>query len=195
MRHDPTATKALHDILARATALQTAGAWDEAAVGYGHALSLDPENADIANNLGVALWSQDRLEEAAAAFCRAIQVRPDFAEAHNNLGTTLRDSGRSQEAEACFRTAVTLRPDYALAHNNLGMVLLARGEFAAGWAEYEWRWKIPGSNRPGRAVWPPAMGWRGGAGWQIADPFGAGGWGTPCNFADTRPWPPGVGWT
>ncbi len=149
MRHDPPATQALRAVLARAAALQTAGAWSEAAASYGQALALDPENADIANNLGVALWRQDRLDEAAAAFCRALQLRPALAEAHNNLGTALRDSGRPQEAEECFRTAVALRPDYALAHNNLGMTLLGRGEFASGWAEYEWRWKIPGLSKPG----------------------------------------------
>jgi hypothetical protein len=159
MRHDRIATKALHDALAQATAQQGAGAWDEAAASYGQALSLDPENADIANNLGVALWSLDRLDEAATAFGRAIHLRADFAEAQNNLGTALRDSGRPQEAEACFRTAVALRPDYALAHNNLGMALLARGEFAPGWAEYEWRWQIPGWRKPGERFGRPQ--WQG----------------------------------
>ena len=34
-------------------------------------------------------------------------------------------------------------PDYAEAHNNLAMALLAQGDMAAGWPEYEWRWKTP----------------------------------------------------
>ena len=143
---DHTALVALLD---QAVAQQAAGNWGQASASYALALSIEPENAEIANNLGVALWTQDRLDEAVVAFCRTIQLQPDFAEANNNLGTALRDLGRMAEAEACFATAIRLRPDYALAHNNYGMALLGRGEFGAGWAEYEWRWQIPGLVRPG----------------------------------------------
>jgi hypothetical protein len=48
------------------------------------------------------------------------------------------------EAIGCFRTAVGLRPDFANAHHNLAVALLARGEMAEGWREYEWRWQTAG---------------------------------------------------
>ena len=99
---------ALQDLLAAAARQNAAGQLDAAAVSYSRALSLAPDNAEIANNLGVALWAQGRLDDAVAAFCRAIQLRPDFAEAHNNLGTALRDSGLPEEARGCFETALAI---------------------------------------------------------------------------------------
>ncbi|WP_158742063.1 tetratricopeptide repeat protein [Acidisphaera sp. L21] len=150
---------ALQDLLAIAAQQNATGQLDAAAASYSRALSMAPGNAEIANNLGVALWGLDRLDDATAAFCRAIHLHPDFAEAHNNLGTALRDSGLPDEARRCFETAVEIRPDYAQAHGNLGMAMLAEGDYPAGWAEYEWRWRIPAVGDPGLRFGRPR--WRG----------------------------------
>ena len=50
------------------------------------AATLDPQVAEVHNNLGIALRKQRKLEEAAACYARALALMPDFAEAHNNLG-------------------------------------------------------------------------------------------------------------
>ena len=124
-------------------ALQVKGELDAAAVCYRRAVALDPRFPEAHNNLGTALGEQARQDEAVACYREAIALRSDFAEAHNNLGTALRAQGRLEEAIASYHRAIDLSPDYADAHNNLGMALLVQGDLAAGWQEYEWRWKIP----------------------------------------------------
>ncbi len=131
----------------------------EAAVSsYGKALRLAPDAADLHSNMGGALTALGRPEDAIASYRRALALRPGFPEARNSLGTALRDAGRPEEALACFRQAVALRPDYPMAHANLAMALLARGDFAAGWQEYEWRWHLHATARP-RSF--PTPQWRG----------------------------------
>lgn len=131
---------------------------DAAAASYGQALRLAPDAADLHNNMGAALTALGRPEQAIASHERALALRPGFPEAYNSLGTALRDAGRPDEALASFRRAVALRPDYPMAHTNLAMALLGRGEFAAGWREYEWRWHLPATVRPRRFPTPQ---WRG----------------------------------
>ena len=106
------------------------------------ALRLNPSFAAAHNNLGIALWRGGRLEEARASYEEALRLRPDFAEAVNNLGNTLRDLGRLDEAQALFDRAVGLKPDYVDAHWNRSLLWLLRGDFARGWPEYEWRWRL-----------------------------------------------------
>ena len=93
--------------------------------------------------LGTVRALQGRLPEAIACFDAALDLRPDLHEAHSNRGIVLGRQGRLDEAETCFRQAIALSPDYADAHHHLAMALLTRGDFAAGWAEYEWRWQTP----------------------------------------------------
>ena len=138
--------------------LQDQGRLDAAVASYGKALRLAPDAADLHNNMGGALTALGRPEEAAVSYRRALALRPGFPEAHNSLGTALRDAGCLEEALACFRRAVALRPDYPMAHANLAMALLARGDFAAGWPEYEWRWHLHAAARPRSFAAPQ---WRG----------------------------------
>jgi hypothetical protein len=40
---------------------------------------------------------------------------------------------------------LALRPDFASARYNRSLAWLTKGDFARGWSEYEWRWKLPGA--------------------------------------------------
>ena len=51
--------------------------------------------------------------------------------------------GHYAEAAASYRRALQLRPSYADARANLGLALLALGDYAQGWTEYEWRTDLP----------------------------------------------------
>ncbi len=55
------------------------------------------------------------------------------------LAGSARNRGRLDEAIAAFRRALALQPDHAGIHCNLGAALLARGDYAEGWREHEWR--------------------------------------------------------
>jgi tetratricopeptide (TPR) repeat protein len=141
------------------TALKQKGQLDEAVACARRALDLRPDYLDAHNNLGLALREQGRLDEAAACYRSALDFEPDYLDAHINLGTTLREQERLDEAVTCYRTALHLKPDFADAHVGLAMALLARGDMTAGWEEYEWRWKQPGTIKARRNFAQPQ--WRG----------------------------------
>jgi len=82
----------------------------------------------------------------------------------NNRGRALQALDRHREAVESFNRAIALQKDYADAHSNRALSLLALGDFARGFAEYEWRWRRTGMSDTRRtyrgALWlgefPPA---------------------------------------
>ena len=123
-------------------ALQGKGHWNQAIAAFRQAIKLKPEFAEAHNNFGNAMESKGKLDEAIAAYMQAIALRPDFAEAHSNFGNAMKDKGHLNEAIAAYRRAIALEPDLAQVHNNFGLALLLQADFAQGWEEYEWRWKL-----------------------------------------------------
>ena len=124
-----------------ATALRELGRPEEAAEYCRRALALKPNYADAHSNLGNIYKEMGRLDDAVEAHLRAIALSPGLAQAHGNLGVALQELGRLDDAAAALRQAIALRPDDAEAHYNLGCTLLAAGDLAAGWPEYQWRWR------------------------------------------------------
>ncbi|MEO5375617.1 MAG: tetratricopeptide repeat protein, partial [Alphaproteobacteria bacterium] len=122
--------------------LHALGQAEAAADCYRLALILAPDHAEAHSNLGNALQTLNRPEEALAAYRAALRLRPDFAEAHNNLGTVLDRLGEVDQAIAAYRRSIALDPDCAEVHGSLALALLLTGEFADGWEEYEWRWRL-----------------------------------------------------
>jgi tetratricopeptide (TPR) repeat protein len=103
------------------------------------ALDIRADIPDFHNNLGLCLRLQDRLNEAQDCYRRAIAIRPDYAPAYNNLGLDLQACAQVDEAVTAYKNALRLQPQFAEAHWNLGLACLEQGDFAEGWAEYEWR--------------------------------------------------------
>ena len=97
-------------------------------------------------------------EDIPSADTVQIRHQTDF----NRLGCQQYELGNAREAASAFREAVRLRPGFAEAHANLGRTLLALGEFQEGWAEHEWRRRLPGGVPPGLPRAP----------WTGSDPFG-----------------------
>lgn len=138
----------LHNALG--VALSRAETFDEAEAAYREAIRRKPDMAGAWSNLGNTLRSAGRLEESEKSLREALKLFPDYAEAHNNLAVTLAQFGRDDEALQHCDEAIRLRPDYAEARMNRALNWLSRGDFARGWPEYEWRFKV----RPVKA--PPA---------------------------------------
>ncbi len=127
-------------------ALRAMGQAPQAIACYRKALSIDPNYAEAYSNLGALLNELGNVEEAIVCHQRAIALRPNYAEGYSNLGSALGNACRHQEAIEAQRRAIALQPQFAAAHVNLGLELLMRGDFAEGWAEYEWRSRVPGFN-------------------------------------------------
>ena len=80
-----------------------------------------------------------RPEEALAAGLRAVRLNADTSQFLLNLALAQVDLNLRDEAVPTLLRAVGLNEDDASAHLALAQLLLARGDFAPGWTEYEWR--------------------------------------------------------
>jgi tetratricopeptide (TPR) repeat protein len=123
-------------------ALRELGDLDGAIAAYEQALRLNPGAADTLNNIGNSLSQKGEYEAAAVYLRHALRLKPEYAEAYSNLGNVLRDSGRHAEALVCFEYALRLNPNHIEAHFNRALEWLRRGNFEAGWPEWEWRWRL-----------------------------------------------------
>jgi len=93
------------------------------------ALRLRPDDVDILNELGVALWRQGRSDEAEEIYERACRIEPNDFRILTNLGLALYSLGRIDEAGASYRKALEIRLDTFDAVMNLGIVLTDQGGF------------------------------------------------------------------
>jgi tetratricopeptide (TPR) repeat protein len=134
-------------IEAREHLVKALGAADqgEAAVAAAReALERWPESADARIILAAGLSAAGKLDEATAECRRAVESAPGNARCHYQLGSALRNLGLLQAAIGEYRRAISIDANFAEAHRDLGLLLMQRREFESGFAEYEWRWKLPG---------------------------------------------------
>jgi hypothetical protein len=86
-----------------------------------------------------------RYGEALASYERALQLKPNDVATLNNCSKALSQLNRLDDALACLRRALALQPDHADSHWHLALAQLVLGDFANGWKQYEWRWRVPTS--------------------------------------------------
>lgn len=135
---DPDQADALH---MRALMLQKLGRLEESVADGARSAQLDPTNADTHNNLGSVLHELRRFQESLACYDRALAVRPDYLVALNNKAHLLADMLRLDEALACYAKSLAIKPDDPIALWNVALIDMALGNFEAGWAGREIRWK------------------------------------------------------
>jgi tetratricopeptide (TPR) repeat protein len=98
--------------------------------------------------------------EALETHDQALALRPTDADALNNRAAALLALNRHAEAHACYDCALASNSNMVGAHVNRAYYLLAQGDFAHGWAEREWRWRLP-NFREARCELPQPR-WEGG---------------------------------
>jgi tetratricopeptide (TPR) repeat protein len=128
----------------RALALYHLKRFEEAAAAMQKAQELEPENADINNNLGVFLQRLGREAEALPYFDQAIKLRPNHLAAYTNKAHALGHLHRFDEALAVYDALEAVDPGNADASWSRSLVHLLTGNFEAGWAGREARWKASG---------------------------------------------------
>jgi tetratricopeptide (TPR) repeat protein len=136
---DPGNAKA-HNNLGRALSLQ--GRLDEALACYLRALQLDPDQPEANQNYAAMSNDPAARESAIRGFLRQTTADPTDARAFANLASVYAGSGRHGEALASLERAIAIDSEYAEAHYSRGTLLLATGDYAEGWKEYQWRWRI-----------------------------------------------------
>jgi len=128
-------------IFNRGNTLNSLKRYDEALAAYDRTLALQSGHAGAQYNRGTTLHETGRYEEALMSYDRALALQPSFPQALSNRGATLYELRRHDEALASYDRAIALQPDFPEAHWNAASLRLLTGDFARGWAEYEWRWK------------------------------------------------------
>ena len=121
---------------------QRRGEAAEAMAHYQSCLRLRPQDPGLLCKVAIAFQLLGRTDEAVGLYEATLSLEPNFPEALNNLGCALQELGRLDEAMARYKQAQTLAPDYAEAHLSEAIVHLLKGDFAAGWPKYEWRWLL-----------------------------------------------------
>ena len=127
---------ALH--LFRASALESAGRWDEAKTEMTAAMALSPDNPLLLNFLGYGqLERGENLDAAEAMVRQASALRPDDASITDSLGWAQHKRGRTTEAIATLQRAADGDPAQAEIHEHLGDALYTAGRRIE--ARFAWR--------------------------------------------------------
>ena len=141
----------------RAIALNQLSRFEAAVTELARAHALDPSDAEICNNLGVLLRRDGRPEEALIWLDKALSLRPDYSAASNNKVSALVDLNRCDEALAICLKVMAADPENAEAEYNVGFLQLLKGNFEAGWAPREARWRMPPGQAPTKYNFPQPL--------------------------------------
>jgi tetratricopeptide (TPR) repeat protein len=105
------------------------------------ALSIDPQNAEAYQYLGLGLYSIGQYQPAVHAYEESLahasqENDPDNADTYYDMGIALHAAGNLPQAIAAYDHAIHLRPAFWEAHSNLGLILHEEGDLQRAVAEY-----------------------------------------------------------
>ena len=103
------------------------------------AIKLRPGNASWYAHLASLCRATYRMDQALWAGQESIRLDPGNADNLVNLSLIFVDVDDRERAIACLLRALGQKHDHADGHLALAQNLLAMGDFAPGWLEYEWR--------------------------------------------------------
>lgn len=128
-------------LLARAISLHSAGHLGEAQRVYLNLLEDDPKHAQALMLLGVIRAQQGSYKEGLELLDKSIDIQPNDAQAHYNRGLALQNLERYQDAIASYEKSSVCDPTFAAPRWHSSLLRLTLGDYEAGWALFEWRWK------------------------------------------------------
>lgn len=111
-----------------AVAREKAGDYTTALSCYDTAIKLNPDEPELANDLGRLAYAMGMKEEALSLFTHYLASRPDSPDGVNNVACCQRDHLRFSDAIETVRPALMKRPDNAMLWNTLGTIMAEMGE-------------------------------------------------------------------
>lgn len=119
----------VQEMFLRAVRLEEeAGDLGEAISLYEKILSVHPQHASAAINLGTIYYNRRDFQRAEDLYRQATTADPGYALAFFDLGNVLDERKRLDEAIEAYQRAVVLVPEYADAHYNLALAFERKGE-------------------------------------------------------------------
>src|ERR1017187_6608256 len=124
---NPAAPQQVAPLLALATKLLRAGGSADAIAPLRDAALLQPSNAIIQHDLGLACLEVGRVPDAIAALQQAVASNPRYADAHFRLGISLEKLGNMRGAIAAYDRATQLLPSLTEAWFRAGALVYILG--------------------------------------------------------------------
>jgi len=118
-------------LLSQAARSLQAGRPGEAIAPLERAALVQPRNAAILHDLGLACLESGRIGDSIVVLQRAVAADPAFADSHLRLGIALEKARALEAALAAYARAVELEPSLADAHYRTGHLLDGLGQAAA----------------------------------------------------------------
>jgi len=115
-----------YSFLRAGMANERSGNYVDAVISYKKGLEVEPNNLELLNSMGFALFQQGKSDEAIAALEKALKVDPKHWKSHNNMALAAIDIGELELAEAHYRESLAIEPQPAI-YNDLGYVLERQG--------------------------------------------------------------------
>ncbi len=115
-----------YSFLRAGMANERTGNYPGAVRAYDRGLAVEPQNVELLNAKGFALFQQGHSDLAVDVLERAIAADPGHAKAHNNMALASIDLGELELAEAHYRESLAIEPHAAI-YNDLGYVLERQG--------------------------------------------------------------------
>ncbi len=135
------------------------GRIDDAIATYQKVLEGNPKSIQALNNLAGIKATRNEAGGAEELYRRALESNPGHVDSYYNFGTMWMNNGRLDEALAVFDAGLAIDPENPRLRWNRAYTYLLGGDFARGWAEYEWRWRNPDFSAFQRTF--PQPDWRG----------------------------------
>jgi len=111
-----------YSFLRAGMANERTGNYADAVAAYKKGLEAEPDNVELLNSMGFALFQQGKSEEAIIALEKALKVDPDHYKAHNNMALASIDIGELELAEIHYRESLAIEKQPSI-YNDLGYVL------------------------------------------------------------------------
>ncbi len=122
--------------------LHGAKRFDEALETSRRSVAINPGDPAAHNGVGATLAELDRPAEAIAAFRRALELKPNYYECWANIAHSQQALLQLDDAADSYRRALGIRYDYPEAQVSTAMLALLRGDYANGFTQFEWRWRL-----------------------------------------------------
>jgi Flp pilus assembly protein TadD len=88
---------------------------------YRRGLEIEPQNVELLNAMGFALFQQGNSQGAVVELEKAVALDPKHWKSHNNLALASIELGELELAEAHYRESLAIQPQPAI-YNDLGVV-------------------------------------------------------------------------
>jgi tetratricopeptide (TPR) repeat protein len=125
----------------RALALRDLKRLDESLADNRRSFELDPADPDTSNNICDVLVVLGRHDEALEWCEKALELKPDFVSALTNKAFALTELHRYDEAFAIYDRLKRTGANTPMTDFHLALLQMLTGDFEAGWAGREARWK------------------------------------------------------